>query len=298
MISAMPSPSGRRISRARPSGGFARPELLASTEWLSEQVGRPDVRIVDVRWRPDGSSHDVWTAGHIPGAVHVDWRNDLTDPSENGDTLLLAGPEQVARTLGNAGVGDGATVVVYDDTVGLYAARTWWSLRVYGLESVRILDGGYPAWIEEGRPTSNAIAPPPAAHFTPRAQPRMRLTTSDVRALLSSPDVTLLDARAPAEYRGHEGNTKRLGHIPGAVNVPVGAMSRPGGQHLKGGEELRELLFKANVARGRRMVCYDGSGIAAAKLAFALSLLGHDDVAVYDGGWAEWGNRLDLPVDR
>jgi thiosulfate/3-mercaptopyruvate sulfurtransferase len=169
---------------------------------------------------------------------------------------------------------------------------------VYGLESVRILDGGYPAWAEEGRPTSSATSPPPPAHFTPRAQPRMRLTTSDVRALLSSPDVTLLDARAPAEYRGHEGNTKRLGHIPGAVNVPVGAMTRPGSQHFRQGDELRELLFKANVARGRRMVCYDGAGIAAAKLAFALTLLGHDDVAVYDGGWAEWGNRLDLPVDR
>jgi thiosulfate/3-mercaptopyruvate sulfurtransferase len=272
--------------------------MLASSDWLADQIGRPDVRILDVRWRPDGSGHAAWSSGHIPGAVHVDWRADLTDPSENGDTLLLAGPEQVARILGLAGVGDGATVVVYDDTVSLYAARTWWSLRVYGLESVRVLDGGFPAWQEEGRPTSTATAAPPPARFTPRSQSRMRLTTADVRALLSSPEVTLLDARAPAEYRGHEGNTKRLGHIPGAINVPVGAMTRPGSQHFRVGDELRELLFKANVARGRRMVCYDGAGIAAAKLAFALTLLGHDDVAVYDGGWAEWGNRLDLPVDR
>jgi thiosulfate/3-mercaptopyruvate sulfurtransferase len=298
MISAMSSLPDRRQARARAPGGLARPELLASTEWLAEELGRPEVRILDVRWRPDGSGRDVWAAGHVPGSVHVDWRADLSGPSETGDTLLLAGPEQVARTLSLAGAGDGTTVVVYDDTVSLFAARTWWGLRVYGLESVRILDGGFPAWQEEGRPMSSAVAPPPPAHFTPRAQSRMRLTTSDVRALLSSPDVTLLDARAPAEYRGHEGNTKRLGHIPGAVNVPVGAMTRPGSQHFKVGDELRELLFKANVARGRRMVCYDSSGIAAAKLAFALTLLGHEDVAVYDGGWAEWGNRLDLPVDR
>ena len=294
----MSSLAGRRIPRTRTLGGFARPELIASTEWLADQLGRPEVRILDVRWRPDGSGRAVWATRHIPGAVHIDWRADLSDQSESGDTLLLAGPEQVARALGVAGVGDGTTVVVYDDTVGLFASRAWWSLRAYGLESVRVLDGGYPAWLEEDRATSSAIAPPPPAHFTPRAQSRMRLTTSDVRALLSSPDVTLLDARAPAEYRGYEGNTKRLGHIPGAVNVPVGAMTRPGSQQFKEGDELRELLFKANVARGRRMVCYDGAGVAAAKLAYALTLLGHDDVAVYDGGWSEWGNRLDLPVDR
>jgi thiosulfate/3-mercaptopyruvate sulfurtransferase len=197
-----------------------------------------------------------------------------------------------------AGVSDGAPIVIYDATTSLFAARTWWSLRVYGFDSVRILDGGYPAWAEERRPISNAIAPPPVGRFTPRAQPRMRLTTPDVRSLLGSPDVSLLDARAPAEYRGLEGNTKRLGHIPGAFNVPVGVMTRPGSQHFRDGVELRDILLRANVARGRRMVCYDGSGISAAKLAFVLTLLGHDDVAVYDGGWAEWGNRLDLPVDR
>ncbi|HEY8438366.1 MAG TPA: sulfurtransferase [Candidatus Limnocylindrales bacterium] len=291
-------PAGRRSARTRTPGGLARPELLASTDWLADQLGRPELRILDVRWRPDGTAREVWTNGHIPGAAHVDWRADLTDDVDGGETLLLAGPEQIARTLGRAGVGDGATVVLYDDTVSLFASRVWWGLRVYGLESARVLDGGFPAWQGEGRPISNASAPPPPAHFTPRAQPRMRLSTADVRALLSSPDVTLLDARAPAEYRGHEGTTKRLGHIPGAVNVPVGLMTELGGQHFKPGDELRDILLKANVARGRRMVCYDGSGIAAAKLAFALTLLGHDDVAVYDGGWAEWGNRLDLPVDR
>jgi thiosulfate/3-mercaptopyruvate sulfurtransferase len=278
--------------------GFARPELLASTEWLADQIGRPELRVLDVRWRPDGSSKAAFAGGHLPGAVHLDWRAELIDPSDTGDALLLAGPDQVAAAVARAGISDGTSVVIYDDTVGLFAARTWWSLRVYGFESARILDGGFPAWAEEGRPLSNAIAPPPVGRFTPRAQPRLRLTTPDVRSLLGSPEIALIDARAPAEYRGFEGNTKRLGHIPGASNVPVGAMSRPGGHHFKTPTELREMLLKANVSRGRRMICYDGSGVAAAKLAFVLTLLGHDDVAVYDGGWAEWGNRLDLPVDR
>jgi thiosulfate/3-mercaptopyruvate sulfurtransferase len=299
MIPAMPPQSAdERLERTGAMSGFARPEMLASTDWLADDIARPELRVLDVRWRPDGSGLAAHAAGHIPGAVHLDWRTELIDPSETGDALLLAGPDQVATALAQAGVTDGTTVVIYDDTVGLFAARTWWSLRAYGFESARILDGGYPAWVAEGRPISNAVLSPSAGRFTPRTQPRMRLMTADVRAILGSPDVRLIDARAPAEYHGFEGNTKRLGHIPGAINVPVGAMTRPGGQHFRVGPELRDILVKANVARDGRIVCYDGSGVAAAKLAFALTLLGHDDVAVYDGGWAEWGNRLDLPVDR
>jgi thiosulfate/3-mercaptopyruvate sulfurtransferase len=277
--------------------GFDRPEFLVDTGWLAEHLGRPEVRVLDVRWRPDGSGASVHAAGHIPGAAHIDWRTELVDPGDGG-TLLLAGPDQVATAATRAGIGDGSTVVVYDDSQGLYAARAWWSLRVYGFDSIRVLDGGFPAWSEEGRAISNAAAGTAPATFTPRTNVRLRLTTSDVRGLVGSPDVLLLDARAPAEYHGYEGNTRRLGHIPGAVNVPVGAMSRPGSQRLRDGSELREILHRANVSRGRRMICYDGSGVAAAKLALVLTLVGHDDVAVYDGGWTEWGDRLDLPVER
>ncbi|HEX5148905.1 MAG TPA: sulfurtransferase, partial [Candidatus Limnocylindrales bacterium] len=274
------------------------------TEWLGEQLGRSGLRILDARWRPDGSGADVHRAGRIPGSVHVDWRKDLVDEGDDGDVLRLASPERVAAVAERAGVGDGTTVVIYDDTDSLYAARVWWTLRAYGLESVRILDGGFPAWESEGRPVTRTVVDTLSTTmtlpttFTPRGPTRLQLTTSDVRGLLGAPDVTLLDARAPAEYRGFEGNTRRLGHIPGAVNVPVGGMHAAGTQRLRSGDELRDRLHAANVSRGRRMVTYDGSGVAAAKLAFVLTLLGHEDVAVYDGGWAEWGNRMDLPVDR
>lgn len=281
-------------------GAFAQPELLATTDWLADQLGRPELRILDVRWRPDGTGGTVFATGHVPGATHLDWRTELVEPpsDEAGPGLRLAGPTQVAAALGRAGVGDGTSLVIYDDTLGLHAARTWWSLRAYGYESARILDGGFPTWAAQGRPVSSASFPAASATFTPRANARVRLTTADVRAVLGSPDVALLDARPAAEYRGHEGNARRLGHIPGAINVPVGAMHRPGSQLLREPDALREQLHRANVARGRRMVCYDGSGVGAARLAFILTLLGHDDVAVYDGGWAEWGDRLDLPVDR
>lgn len=280
--------------------GFARPELIATPEWLADELNRETVRVLDVRARPDGTSSQVFEAGHVPGAVPLDWRAELIEPpvEDGGLATHLAGPERAAAAFGRAGVSEGSTVVLYDDTLSLYAAWAWWALRVYGHESARILDGGFPAWQASRRPVSTAALPHPASTFTPRPNPRLRLSTTDVRAMLGSPDVQLLDARAAAEFKGFEGNARRLGHIPGAINVPVGAMHERGLQVLRDADSLRAQLAGANVARGKRLVCYDGSGVGAAKLAYVLSLLGHDDVAVYDGGWSEWGDRLDLPVER
>lgn len=277
---------------------FARPDLIASPAWLAENLGRPDLRVVDVRWRPDGTAPELHGSGHVPGAAHLDWRTSSVEATADAAMLLLASPERMAEAMAAAGIGDGTDVVLYDDTLSYHAARAWWSLRAYGFEHARILEGGYPAWTDGGFPVEAGEVTGAPTHFTPRLEARRHVTTSDVRGLLGAPDVLLVDARGPAEFHGFEGNVRRLGHIPGAVNVPVGAAHVPGTQRLRDPAELRQLLLKANITRARRLVCYDQSGVAAAKLAYVLTILGHEDVAVYDGGWAEWGARMDLPVNQ
>lgn len=280
--------------------GFARPDLLATPEWLADSLGRPDLRVLDVRWRTDGSGAALHGVGHIPGAVHIDWRASLARVSESGTSFLLVEPGPMAEAMAAAGVGDTTPVVVYDDTQGYYASWVWWSLRAHGHADVRVLEGGWPAWAAGGHPVSSGAAgpAPEAAAFTPAAQAQMRVTITDVRALLGSSAVQLVDARGPAEFQGLEGEASRLGHIPGAVNLPAAALQRPGTQLLRDPAELQGILLRANLTRNRRIVCYDASGLAATRLAFVLTLLGHDDVAVYEGGWSEWGERFDLLLGR
>ena len=254
--------------------------------------------MLDVRWRPDGTGRSEFARGHVPSATYLDWHATLSAPGPGDQGLMLAAPDRIAEALSAAGIGNGSTVVVYDDTASLYAARAWWSLRACGLESVRILNGGFGAWTGSGRPVSHAAGEHAAEHFTARAAVAVRLTTADVQALLGSPDAQLIDARSDLEFRGLQGIGGRLGHLPGAISLPAGTTTEIGTQHFLDGGALRSLLATAGVVRGRRLVCYDTLGIGAAKLAFVLTLMGHDNVAVYDGGWTEWAAHADLPLER
>ncbi len=276
---------------------FARPELLATIDWVAEHVSRSSVRILDCRWRADLTARQLFAQGHIPGAVFMDWMTDLADP-DDATPLQLAGPDRFAAAMSRAGVGDGMTVVCYDDTGGLYASRVWWSLQTYGFDAVRVLDGGWPAWVASGRPTSTAQLPAEPATFTPRLEPRRRLSTADVRDLIGSRAVDVVDARSPADFAGQQGDAGRLGRLPGAVNVPAVLLTTGDGQHFLPPDQLSGIFQRAGISRDRRVLVYDGSGIGASKVAFALALLGYPDVGVYDAGWAEWSARMDLPLNR
>jgi thiosulfate/3-mercaptopyruvate sulfurtransferase len=279
-------------------GHYARPELLATPRWLAENLERPGFGVLDVRWRPDGSGRRLYAEGHVPGAAYVDWRTDLAEQEEDTDILLMAGPRKLTDAMVRAGIGNGMATVVYDDTGGTYAARAWWTLRAYGLESARILVGGLAAWCDLGLPVSTAAELRPPTTFTPRLDSRARLTAHDVKQLIGNHGVQLIDARTPAEYAGHAGTGRRLGHIPGSINLPVASTARAAGSGtIRPPAELREIFRRTGVTPKRRLVCYDDAGLGACKLAFVLTLMGYDDVAVYDGGWTEWGERLDLPVE-
>jgi thiosulfate/3-mercaptopyruvate sulfurtransferase len=274
---------------------FPRPELLATTDWLADGLDRPGLCIVDVRWRPDGTAARLHAESHIPGSTWLDWSTQLISRDERTNVPLIASADRVAAAFGEAGVGDGDTVVLYDDMGGAYAGRAWWTLRAYGFESARILDGGWRAWLDENLPTTGRPSLHTPTSFTPRTDLRARLTASELRELLGAPAQTIVDARPAAEYGGAQGSARRLGRIPGAVNLPVSTTLAVGSQRLGKPDALAKMTRA--IPAGDRIVCYDEAGVGAARLAWVLMLLGRRDVSVLDGGWAEWAERPELPVE-
>jgi thiosulfate/3-mercaptopyruvate sulfurtransferase len=295
-------PQGQAIPVVTPieDRGYAQPEVLVSTEWVSKHLQDPKVRLVE-------SNEDVllYETGHIPGAVKIDWVADLNDP------LLrdYVGRERLQAVLRSKGINRDTTIVFYGDKNNWWATYSFWVLRLFELTNLRILDGGRQRWAEEGRPLTTDVPAYPAGDVVvgERNEEPIRAFRDDVLEHVRQRR-PLVDVRSPEEYRGermhmpeypNEG-ALRGGHIPGARSIPWARAVTPETHTFRPANELRTLYEQENgLTRDGDTIVYCRIGERSSHTWFALTyLLGFKNVRNYDGSWTEWGNAVRLPIEK
>jgi thiosulfate/3-mercaptopyruvate sulfurtransferase len=280
---------------------YANPESLVSTAWLADHLSAPDIRVVDATYYLPMQGKDAraeYNARHIPGAVFFDV-DEIADTSVDLPHMLPS-PEKFAARMRKLGLGDGNRIIVYDAHGMMSAARVWWAFQVFGHKDVAILDGGLPKWLAEGRPVEDLPPMPRERHFTARLDHSRVRDIGQIRANIDTGKEQVLDARSAGRFNGTEPEVwpgRRSGHIPGSLNLPYTDLLDPKDKTFLPAEQLAARFRAAGIDMDRPVVTTCGSGITACVLAFGLHLIGHKDVAVYDGSWAEWGRPGDTPVE-
>lgn len=277
------------------------PGPLVSTEWLTEHLSDPDLKILDCTWHHESTNLDGRTqyrGRHLPGAVHF----DIDHVADKSTALphMLPSAADFAKKVGLLGVGDGDRVVVYDRNCGgSAAARVWWMFRVFGYDNVAVLDGGYGKWVAEKRATEMSPVRPEPKSFTATFSPTLVRTLEQMQANLASSGEQVLDARGPAKFDGSQEDVfpvKKHGHIPNAINVPWGDFIIPDSGAFIPPDAIAARFAAAGVDLSRPIVVTCASGTISCVLALALYLIGAKEAAVYDGSWAEWGLAEDTPA--
>lgn len=270
---------------------------FVSAEWLADHLGAPNLVIVDGSWHMPATgrkAREEYLKAHIPGAVFfdIDAIADTSSPLPHmlpSETLFRAAVESL-------GIGRQMKIIVYD-TQGLFSApRVWWTLRAFGAVDVAILDGGFPKWLAEGRPTESGEAPYLPAHFDARLDADWVASIDDVAARLARDSVQVLDARPAERFRGEVPEPRagvRPGHIPGARNLPVSEIVKNG--RLVEPAAIRQAVEASGIDTSKPVITSCGSGVTAAILWLALETIGARPRALYDGSWTEWG-ASDKPV--
>lgn len=261
------------------------------------------MRILDASWYLPDQDRDPaaeFREAHIPGAVP--FNIDAVADTDSGLPHTLPSPEHFSSAVTAMGITNDHFVVVYDGLGFFSAPRVWWMFRVFGHDRVAVLDGGFPKWRAEGRPTESGPPDPlPAKHpFRTKLRHTMVRGLADVRANIDSAAALVLDARGAGRFEGSEPEPRpgvRPGHIPGSRNLHYARLCDTEDGTLHGPATLARLFASVGAGGDRPVVCSCGSGVTACILALGLHVLGREDVAIYDGSWSEWGSRTETPIE-